>query len=150
MLPGWYEGPARWPSANTTRRTRRSSGIRRMWPSHWCLRVRTSVNRSYEGVVASSRYDLPVMRCSFRELNPLSIASALGVSVIIVSSCRRYPSQHRYDFCAQIDNLCCSCLEVIAQFFAVTIICDVCRISVFRMWLRLLSHFNINYWKYRL
>ena len=39
------------------------------------------VRRSYEGWVASSRYDLPVMRCSCRELNPLSVASALGVSV---------------------------------------------------------------------
>ena len=53
MLPGWYGGPARWPSANTARRTRRLAGIRRMWPSHWCLRVRTAVRRSYEGVVAS-------------------------------------------------------------------------------------------------
>ena len=38
-LPGWYGGPARWPSANTARCTRRSAGIRRMWPSHWCLAV---------------------------------------------------------------------------------------------------------------
>ena len=81
MLPGWYGGPARWPSANTARRTRRLAGIRRMWPSHWCLRVRTAVRRSYEGVVASSRYDLPVMRCSCRELNPFSVASALGVRI---------------------------------------------------------------------
>ena len=81
MLPGWYGGPARWSSANTARRTRRLAGIRRMWPSHWCLRVRTAVRRSYEGVVASSRYDLPVMRCSCRELNPFSVASALGVRI---------------------------------------------------------------------
>ena len=81
MLPGWYGGPARWPSANTARRTRRLAGIRRMWPSHWCLRVRTAVRRSYEGVVASSRYELPVMRCSCRELNPFSVASALGVRI---------------------------------------------------------------------
>ena len=32
-LPGRYGGPARWPSANTARRTRRSAGIRRIWPS---------------------------------------------------------------------------------------------------------------------
>ena len=37
--------------------------------------------RSYEGLVASSRYDLPVMRCSCRELKPLCVASALGVRV---------------------------------------------------------------------
>ena len=80
-LPGRYGGPARWPSANTARRTRRSAGIRRIWPSQWCLRVRTAVSRSYEGLVASSRYDLPVMRCSCRELKPLSVASALGVSI---------------------------------------------------------------------
>ena len=63
------------------RRTRRSAGIRRMWPSQWCLRVRTAVSRSYEGLVASSRYDLPVMRCSCRELKPLSVASVVGVSI---------------------------------------------------------------------
>ena len=39
------------------------------------------VRRSYEGLVAPSRYDLPVMRCSCRELKLLSVASALGVSV---------------------------------------------------------------------
>ena len=42
---------------------------------------RTAVRRSYEGLVASSRYDLPVMRSSCRELKPLSVASALGVSI---------------------------------------------------------------------
>ena len=88
-LPGWYGGPVRWPSANTARRTRRSTGIRRMWPSHWCLRVRTAERRLYEGVVAFSRYDLPVMRCSCRELNPLSITSALGVSVHASLPCVR-------------------------------------------------------------
>ena len=41
ILLGWYGGPSRWPSANTARRTRRSAGIRRMWPSQWCPRVRT-------------------------------------------------------------------------------------------------------------
>ena len=74
-LPGWYGGPARWPSANTARRTRRSAGIRRIWPSQWCLRVRTAVSRSYEGLVASSRYDLPVM---------LFMASEPGYERVIV------------------------------------------------------------------
>ena len=32
-LPVWYGGPARWPSANTAWRTRRSAGIHRIWPS---------------------------------------------------------------------------------------------------------------------
>ena len=88
-LPGWYGGPGRWPSANTTRCTRRSAGIRRMWHSHWCLRVRTTVRRSHEGEMAYSRYDLPVRRCSCRELNPLIIASAVGVSVHASLPCVR-------------------------------------------------------------
>ena len=88
-LPGWYGGPARCPSANTARRTRRSAGIIRIWPSQWCLRVRTAVSRSYEGLVASSRYDLPVMRCSCRELNKLNVASALGVSIQASLPCVR-------------------------------------------------------------
>ena len=43
--------------------------------------------------------------------------------VFTVLSCRRYPSQHRYDFCAQIE-ICVvdrsSYLDVIAIFCAVT------------------------------
>ena len=74
ILAGWYGDPARWPSANTARCTRRATGIRRIYPSQWCLRVRTAVSRSYEVFVASSRYDLPVMRCSWRELKPLALA----------------------------------------------------------------------------
>ena len=42
-LPGWYGGPARWPSASTARRTGRSAGIRRICPSQWFLRIRTAV-----------------------------------------------------------------------------------------------------------
>ena len=42
----------------------------------------------YDGRVASSRYDLSVMRCSWRELNPLSVASAFGVNVHVSLSCR--------------------------------------------------------------
>ena len=44
--PGWYGRPARWPSANTARRTRRTAVIRRIWPRQWCLRIRTAVRRS--------------------------------------------------------------------------------------------------------
>ena len=61
--------------------------------------------------------------------------------VFIVLSYRRYPSQHRYDFCAQIE-ICVvpACLEVI---FHCTILrslynfalspCDVFMLSVFRI-----------------
>ena len=89
ILPGWYGGTASWPSANTARRDRWSAGIRRICPSQWCLRVRTAVIRSYEGLVSSSRYDLPVMPCSCRELKPLSFASALGISIHASLPCVR-------------------------------------------------------------
>ena len=80
-LPGWYGGPARCPSANTPRRTRRSAGIRIMWHSHCCLRVRTAVRMSYEGVVASSRHDCFDMCSVMCFLLPLPLGQSLCLPV---------------------------------------------------------------------
>ena len=47
-----------------------------------------------KGLVAFARYDLPVMGCSCWELNPLRIASALGVSVHASLPCVSSRSLH--------------------------------------------------------
>ena len=43
---------------------------------------------------SEGRYDLPVMRCSCRELKPLSVASALGVRVNASLPCVRVDQTH--------------------------------------------------------
>ena len=51
--------------------------------------------------------------------------------VFIVFSCRRYPSQHRYDFCAQID-ICVVAVYRSLHNFGLSP-CNLFMLSVFRI-----------------
>ena len=92
-LSRWYGGPAHCASANTALGGRRAS-VRRIWPSQGCLRVR--IRRSYECLLAFSRYDLPVMRCSSYRVEALERCqrSYLGVSIHASLPCVRVEQKH--------------------------------------------------------
>ena len=86
-------------------------------------------NRAFFTVLASFLLQFCLIHLNLASLAFCTTYSPFPSCVFIVLSCWRYPSQHRYDFCAQIE-ICVVAVQMSLHNFALSP-CDMFMLPVF-------------------